>query len=370
MKEEKAVALRDAMLRNDLKHLRIEYTRLGKQTATLIAEGLRATQSLEKLELLGNFVGRIDNPLSILLQRGLQQNTSLTEFGLFHSELDDDDIQRTLNALKGHPKLQTLKLVGNHCSTASLQGLGQLLASKNSKLTSLSYSNDRNAHVHELVAALKCHHSLKRLNLSANNFNTSNFLQILETLGTCPTPLEYLDMSRNDVSMDLSELLSSVAFYSPHLIGLDMRLNRITHLGSFEAAYPRKSRLEHLNLDFNPIVRLSYAILLDDEYNNIFPWLEYLDQYFSDLGFLGDGIEKSTLYSPILEHLLDTNRCGRSLLRAEHFPISAWPLTLANVRNSLNHPTHQREANVIYHFLSQGLTPHLGIGGDPMCIDG
>lgn len=361
--------LRDAMLNKEdgQGRVRIEYTRLDREAACILSDGLKKTRTLKKLEILGSFIHSEDcteedgirvDPL-IILTEGLCQNTSLEEFVLSHCDLCDADIGRIFNALIDHPTLQSLKHVGNSCGVLSLKILGCLLSSPKCQLRSLGFSdNKRNADA--LVAAIGGHHSLQKLSLSANNFDQADFDKILLALSKCPPTLEYLDMSRNDITMNLSDLLIVLSKF-PCLLEVDMRLNRIAKLGFLENkeflpwAYARAScKLRRLNLDFNPILRLFGTSDYD-----IICLVAYLNSA-RELGFLGSGFEESKINSPWLGHLLDMNRCGRILFQDEYRQISValWPEVLARA-NEIFKNDLKRQSNAVMH-LSEVLLTQLG----------
>jgi hypothetical protein len=79
-----------------------------------------------------------------------------------------------------------------------------------------------------------------------------------------PPSLEHLDMSRNDLSLYLSELLVVGLSKFPSLVDVDMKLNWILKLGFCNEYVFPSTKLRKLNLDFNPILRLFIVILEED----------------------------------------------------------------------------------------------------------
>jgi hypothetical protein len=78
--------------------------------------------------------------------------------------------------------------------------------------------------------------------------------------------------------------------------------------------------------------------------------LQLLQQQHPQLGFLGEGLDKSKLYTPHIQAWLDFNEAGRFLLKLHDdtttsTPLSLWPTVLERTNQLFD---TERQANVLY----------------------
>jgi hypothetical protein len=176
-----------------LTNLRIQ-DRLDCRQIEALATGLKHNTSVEVLDLSRS---RLDS--FALLADGLKGNKTIKVLKLRSLGLNDENVDVLLDALKGHPSLETLDMSFNHCR--QLDGLAALIEDPSSQLRELSlgYQNlwqSPKIEIAGFAQALCNNRSIKTLSLARSKLTDSDMLLLATTL-TCNEDIEKLDLREN-----------------------------------------------------------------------------------------------------------------------------------------------------------------------------
>mmetsp|Transcript_36165 Transcript_36165/g.56231 ORF Transcript_36165/g.56231 Transcript_36165/m.56231 type:complete len:506 (-) Transcript_36165:154-1671(-) len=308
--------------------LNLRGTRLSMRGLQAFGEGLGKTQTLQTLQMSHCALEEPDH--AVILATALRQNRQLTTFCLSHckfgsfaphtslSEREDDFFPTVLEALVGHPTLQSLNIHGMYCNADATQALGNMLR-HNPRLWHLGLKNnirhpEDKLQITNLLGSLRDNTKLTYLQISGNNMDSDDMNQLSDILATSNTTLRALSLTANAIEDD----------------GL---LTFAQNLSHFKA-------LRFLDVQRNPITQDSKSEMISALKDNM--ELERLDM---------DGTWDATK-----AFYLGLNRGGRRLLQTTNTcPLSLWPTVLARV-NRLPFGRNQAHAhfNVLYCLLTQG----------------
>lgn len=328
-----------------LKELHLTGCTFGISSMIRVGDGIRSTLcNLERLVLL-----RVDldyanqrDPALYPLSESLSNNTSLKCLEIEKRMTNcADELLLTLNAISRHPTLEILELenvdltqaVGNQQVVGAL---ARLLTSPQCKLVRLGITScglgyrasDYTDDLERLLTALPQKNSLESLDLSFNLLDHTDIISILDCIHDCP--------NLQDVDLDQFWEAGRLEF------------------GASRLARPHPpTKLRELNLN-------SYFLEMfggeEDENSAILQLLQH-NPLLGDLGLEFEEYEGK--FSSEICHLLDMNRFGRLLMlpdlpAAARIPHSVWPLVLER-SNRMFAKDSRRGANVIFHFLSEGI---------------
>jgi hypothetical protein len=207
-----------------------------------------------------------------------------------------------ISALTGHRSLTHLMI--NECSGNGgiEEALGDILADPSCMLQDLSWRGrlwERSSQVDDadaLIDGLKKNQSLKRLDLSNRHLGDSVFEELSEH-----SSLEHLVLHSNPIER------------------LDFQI-------AGPAQAPMICRLRCLDLTDSEVYVKRQDFHIEERNKTILQQIVKDHPLLSDVG--GD-FDKSALYSPETQALLDFNRSGRALLTAgQKLPSSIWPIVL------------------------------------------
>jgi len=307
-----------------LKSLVLKGTRIESTGFNQFCDGLGVNATLEDLQL-SNCILKDDDVL--LLASALRRNKSLksvffanckfgtktrSSFDSYHGSNVEttQSINNTypqinlpivLDAMVHQPTLQSLKLYDMCCSEQSIQAIGNILSSKETKLRHLGLKNNLShpqsklpGISRHLFRALSHNCFLTYLKISGNNLDDQNMIELGYILTDSNTSIQTLSITDNLISHGLMSLAS-----------------RLTDAKS----------LRYLDLLRNPITDQSKSAIISALRNNVH--LERLD-------LDGSWDEEKCWW-------LNLNRGGRRALHAsgkKGFPSSLWPTILERAYNT------------------------------------
>jgi hypothetical protein len=236
------------------------------------------------------------------LATGLQNNKTLKRFSFVSWIMSDRDRSRIITALKGHPTLEHLGFdILSAESKKTPESLICLLSLQTCKVWSLHLTGE----VIDLglfLERLDRNKSLKRLSLSNCYLDDDDLLNLLRIVCKIEN-VTHIDLSNNEISK--VPVLDASIFVK---------------------------KLRCLDLGDNPIIEES-----DEEDQSA---LLRLLMSAPQLGYVASPstTQHFDLFTPLIKHYLDWNRCGR-ILATDHenkvLPLSMWPLVFARANEIL-----------------------------------
>jgi hypothetical protein len=209
--------------------------------------------------------------------------------------LHDEQVASLANALRNHPSLRTLKLAGNNCGSQGLTAIAGLLESTALVDLDLSYQGGiEPLDLTILAASLVNSASLRKLALTSNNLDDRSIAS-----------------------------LADAALWQSSIQELDLRSNNISDEGIhfLAVSLAQSVTMKRLSLHSNPFGEEGGMALLSALHSNT------VFEFISLPGRLECGKQ--------IFHLLQLNKGGRRLLRAQNVPRALWPLALERVNRLL-----------------------------------
>jgi len=337
---------RDENSSRQLNSLILKGTKFESSGFKNFCNGLGENSSLEDLQLSNCIVEEND---VLLLASALRKNKTLksvsfanckfgTKSQLLLNSRDNYTVQTTqsinninpqmnfpivLEAMIHHPTLQSLKIYGMYCNERSIQAIGKILSSPESKLRHLGLKNNLSHPQSKLPCvrkhlfrALSENRSLIDLKVSGNNLNDEDMIQLSHVLTEFKTSIQTLSITNNLISDGLLKLASRLS--------------------------DAKS-LRFLDILRNPITARSKVAIISALKNNVL--LERLDL---------DGSWDEEKY-----WWLSLNRGGRRILQSsskKSVPSSLWPTILERAynmpfRRSANRASTITNIGVVYYLI-------------------
>lgn len=369
---------------------------LDENQATTLARGLSAT-SLHTIRL--GAVRFSDTPAVAALGNGLQKTNSLRKIQLTRCELNDEQVSLLVEKLYAsrNNTLESLDLIGNHCRRGGLEALSRYLSQDHCSLRTLKLGDqfykkvcfdddfDENENVDpasvifdDEVATMK---HLPKTNKLSSSFPIEALLPGLQV----NTSLRHLGLSRNQLQD--ARPIFQILQVCPHLVSLDLLGNRVQHLHTDATFHGRRtisSRLQRLELGYNSLSWTNNATvqslvrLLQDH-----PQLECLTRSMSQglwsstpneeknddntdsTAELRISIHRHASSScnewssgivssrHMIQHFLDWNKTGRTLVANNKMKQATWPLVLDRANRILRHDK-ARQANALFHLIQGG----------------
>jgi len=282
--------------------------------------GLAQNKSLLELDLTRSHLasGAIE-----ALRESLPDNRGLESIKFEQCFLNDADLAGIVDSLYDHPSVRQLDFSQNSAHSRALEAIADLLASKESSLTSLNLNSQLLGEGEELdlaslakaVAALKTNTSLRKLDISGNKYSDAAVDALVACLSKNST-LRTLEVNDSHISK------RGITIFAKNLPGF--------------------ASLKVLNIAGNEFGEEAAECLVRGlKYNRI-------------LESLGPIEECSK--SHIIEHFLDLNMAGRRAMQND-IPLAVWPLLLARA-SEMDMPVLDDEAirsgrneNVLYSLL-------------------
>jgi hypothetical protein len=300
----------------------------------LAALGIGLSSNITLLELDLSFARRLentDNENIVSLQplaQGLRDATSLRSLVFHNSRLDDAHLAELIGALRDHPSLRSLNLNGNNCQSQGTLQVATMLQSLYSKLRCLRLGAQHDPHDHgeyshidigPLASALRTNQTLEFLDLA---YNTPLRPERLHA------PNDHSEYIRLDIA-----LLASALRTNQTLVFLNLSYNRLTD-SDMTTLGPA--------LRANNVLRCLY---LDDTRRNANSFgpngaKELLESMQHNLSIeclsipTESGLEMKALQRKI-NFLANRNRAGRRLLSQENnIPGALWALLVERINTT------------------------------------
>jgi hypothetical protein len=328
---------------------------LSEDATAALFDGFQMNQRLQSIKLLGCAFTRYSSkslrrclesngPLqcldltcstffedsAMILAEGLQANTTLQAIRLesmYNSVAESLNLGEVMTALTGHPKLRRIELEGWVIHDETCRALERLFSSPNCKIDSLYLADiEWETNGEPAYRGLKQCKYLKRIRYNA--------------------PMDQLEFE----NAGMVNLLDAVLPNCPRLESINLNNNNISSFTQLNSLVPmgQPSKIREFVIDRNPVWKNAEdadrdAILHFVRSN---PELARLGEHFD--------FAESDLYTPLIEHYLDLNRSGKTLLSGNvsrpGIPLSVWPFVLERA-NQLFQENGRRQANVLYHLL-------------------
>jgi hypothetical protein len=233
------------------------------------------------------------------LARGLRDNTTLKVLRLAGCRLRDDQLQTLVDALRCHPTLRTMDLNGNKAGSLTSQAVARLLAGDGGGVQGDDHSSQRQHQQSSQLASL---------DISFQNSRVPNArldIAILASALRNNTCLQVLDLSNDGITdQDLDVLCH--AFAGPSTTGLrelELTRNKITDQGMITLSGHLRTfrQLKRLSIWGNPFEDIGAKALADALLQNVS--LEHVELFRT---FSGSS-EQIAFYTNL-------NRAGRQLL--------------------------------------------------------
>mmetsp|Transcript_10602 Transcript_10602/g.26759 ORF Transcript_10602/g.26759 Transcript_10602/m.26759 type:complete len:565 (+) Transcript_10602:164-1858(+) len=323
-----------------LKSLVLKGTRLESSGFRRFCDGLGVNNTLEELQMSSCILEEDD---VLLLALALRSNRSIKsvffancKFGTKTKALQNGrplettqsinntypqiNLPMVLEALIGHPTLESLKIYDMVCNERAIEALGKIVGEQGSKLHTLGLKNNLSnprstlpGVSQHLLPALLQNCNLVYLKLSGNNLNDEHTIELGRMLTESRTSIQTLSISDNLISRGLLPLASHLSD-AKTLKWLDVLRNPIKKQvkKAMVSALKTNVQLERLDLDGS----------WDDEK---FWWLSL-------------------------------NRGGRRALQAKNIPSSLWPTILERaynvpMRRNSKQPSSTTNVSVAYYMI-------------------
>jgi len=250
------------------------------------------------------------------LAEALASNRTLVSLSLNNAHLDDASLAVIVEALIGHPSLETLQIDSCEYGRCSIEAVGQLLSSGSCRLVELNLQN----HYQGSDESQSC-------------MRMEYFVQALPNRNPSLTSL---DISEHDeIEEEDANLLLRNLWKLPNLRSLDLSDNGVSDFVSLaknlERATPA-SRLRVLDLDDNDCVEQLLDLKVAEESAHLEQALLQILEVFPELGYMGEDFASAIDCAGVpttVGQTLDRNRCFGLLARGGTIPLSVWPLVIA-----------------------------------------
>lgn len=327
-----------------LQRLELREMTITREQARALSSGL-ARSSKESLKFLRLGSIRFKDTRAVdALARGLKCNRSLISLEMVRCQLTDKQIEQIATSLLAHPTLTELDLTGNYCRARGLHSISNFLGAEKCQLTTLKLNDQLSFQSN----------SLKVLEDKISAFPIKELVTYLER----NMSLRHLELSRN--RLQAADNIHSLLWKFPNLLSLDLMGNRITQLKDLgnlavmdgSVSIPRLRRLE---LSYNCFFKN-----LEARHENA-KWLCKLLEANPELQYCARPATRhlpkstsvlfwheSTIFDERIQHFLDLNKAGRTLVANNSIPDSLWPIVLSRVNAMLDGP---RQANALFHLL-------------------
>ncbi|KAH3732999.1 Protein NLRC3 [Pelomyxa schiedti] len=298
-----------------IRKLNLSCNAIGEQGASALANCLKQSTSLIELDLSYN---TLSDAGAQALSRGLKYNTTLTALNLSGNNIHDAGIKAISRAIKSNKTVMYLKLSDNFIDSSGLTLAKALRRNKTITHISLDGTGIGVLWSDSIGETLQVNTSILEINLAKTKISDAGVLPIALALKSS-TSLTALNLSENQISSTGAMAIAEALQVNSSLKELDLSMNKVSDLGAnaFAKALRRNRSLTTINLNQTQIPDSGAQSIAEALKNNsTLTKVNLNDNHFGDLGKCAIAaalaLNTSVTYPPC--HLGERGNSGASMV--------------------------------------------------------